>query len=127
MAKQKSSVFINPRGFIEQHYYDGQTPESSLSAIKQLEKSIAKQQAQGKPVFIYVDITRIKKIDLSVKMLPTRVKAAEVMKERDFVKAAVCAPLPAQVLATTLALVAGKSKRVRVFDDRAQAVRWLLE
>jgi hypothetical protein len=127
MAKQKSSVFINPRGFIEQHYYDGQTPESSLSAIKQLEKSIAKQQAQGKPVFIYVDSTRLKKIDLSSKMLHVRVKAAKTMKEQDFAKAAICAPLPVQVLVTTLALVAGKSKRVRVFDDRAQAVRWLLE
>jgi hypothetical protein len=127
MAKQKSSVFINPRGFIEQHYDDGQTPESAISAIKQLEKSIAKQQTQGKSVLIYIDIGKLKKINLSSRMLHVRVKAAKSMKEHDFAKAAICAPLPLQVLVTTLALVAGKSRQVRVFDERAQALRWLLE
>jgi fatty acid-binding protein DegV len=126
-VKQKSSVFIHPRGFIEQHYHDGQTPESSLHAIKQLEKSIDKVQAQNKPVLIYIDVSKLKKIDLSRKMLHVRMRAAKAMKDLDFDKAAVCAPLPVQVLVTTLALVAGKSKKVRAFDHRAQAVKWLVE
>jgi fatty acid-binding protein DegV len=123
---RKSSIFFNPSGFIEQHYHDGQTPETSLEAIKQLKSHMKKIRAQSKPVLIYIDITKLKKIDLSSKMLHVRAAAVKAMKDCDFDKAAICGPLPVQVLVTTLALVAGKSKKIKVFDNRIQGVEWLL-
>jgi fatty acid-binding protein DegV len=126
-VKNKSSIFIHPRGFIEQHYHDGQTPESSMNAIKQLEKYINRLHNQDKAVLIFIDVSKLKKIDLSGKMLHVRLAAAKAMKDQTFNKAAIYGPLPVQVLVTTLALVSGKSKVVKVFDNRAQAVKWLLE
>jgi hypothetical protein len=127
VVKHKSSIFINPSGFIEQHYHDGQTPESSLEAMKQLKNYTKKTRAQNKPVLIYIDVTELTKVDLSSKMLHVRITAAKAMKEYDFDKAAICGPLAVQVLVTTLALVAGKSKIIKVFDSRTEAIKWLLK
>jgi len=123
---QKSRIFINPRGFIDQVYFDTQTAESVLEAIKQLEHCAKKMQAQKKPILIFIDVSQLTKIDLSNKMRHVRMLAMDTMRKIKFKKAAVCAPLPIQILVNTMALVAGKRNRVKVFETRALAIKWLL-
>lgn len=123
---QKSSTFINHRGYIEQVYHDEQTAESVLEAIKQLELFAKKVLDQNRTVLIFIDVSQLTKIDLSRKMLHVRIAATKTMKAINFKKAAICAPLSIQILVNTMALVAGKSDRVKVFDNRATAIKWLL-
>lgn len=123
---QKSSIFINPRGFIDQVYYDTQTPDSVLQALKQLEQRAQKMKAAKKPVLIFIDTSQLTKIDLSARMLHVRTAALQAMQNIEFKKAAVCAPLPIQILVNTMALVAGKRNKVKVFENRAAAIKWLI-
>jgi hypothetical protein len=74
MTKQpysgKSIIFINPRGFIEQHFIGLVSPESTIDAIKQITTYVKKQQDQGKPVLILEDLTEVAKSEfLSPKIL----------------------------------------------------------
>lgn len=118
-------TFLNPAGFIDQYYVGAQTPQEILAAIKRLGYYSNKLQKQEKPVLILVDVSRITKIDLSNRTLSARKAGIKAMRSVKYKRAAVCGPLPIQILVTTLALVAGAHSKVRVFENRLDAVRWL--
>lgn len=124
---QTTSIFINPRGFIEQHYYGTLEPKAILDGLKSLRVYAKKLEAQGKPVLILEDVSNIDKLEfLSPKMARVRQYAAKTTKEINFKKAAVYGPRPYQVIITTLALIAGKTDKFKAFNSRAEAVKWLL-
>jgi hypothetical protein len=124
---KNTKIFINPSGFIEQHYYGNISSEAVLDGLKQLRAYAKKQKAAGKKVLILEDTIMLSKLDfLSPKMAAVRKEAAKATKEIIFEKAAVYGPLHLQVIISTLALIAGKSNHIKVFDSRADAVKWLL-
>jgi hypothetical protein len=132
MTKQpysgKSSIFINPRGFIEQRFIGLVSPESTIDAIKQITTYTKKQQAQGKPVLILEDLTEVAKSEfLSPKMAEVRHAVARATKELNFDKAAAYGPLSFQVIVASLALMAGKRNQIMVFGSRTDAIKWLLK
>lgn len=125
-SKKKVETFIHPAGFVEQHYSGFQTLNSVLSGIKDLERHVNKVvKEQGKPALILVDTTSLTKVDLSRRMLNARKTAVRVMSELEYRKAAVYGPLAIQILVNTLAKISGKHKRIRVFENRLDAISWL--
>jgi hypothetical protein len=59
-------------------------------------------------------------------MAEVRKAAAKAVKEIKFDRVALYGPLHLQVILTTLALVAGKRDKVKVFDSRPAAIKWLI-
>lgn len=118
-------TFLNPAGFVEQDYVGSQIPQDIHNAIKKLEEFAAGLNELDRPVLILVDISRVTKIDLGPKMLRARIAGVKAMRSIGFKKAAVCGPLQIQILVNTLAMVAGVHHKIRVFDNRIDAVRWL--
>ena len=116
---------MNPAGFIEQHFVGSQTPQEVHKAIADLKRITRRLHKEGKPVLILVDVNRVTKIDLGPKMLKARVAGMKAMRSIEYKRAAVYGPLTVQVLVNTLALVAGVRDKIRVFDSRIDAVRWL--
>jgi molybdopterin biosynthesis enzyme len=128
--KQNSNntkIFINPSGFIEQHYFGELDPESILDGLTQLRASVKKIKSGDERVLILEDVSKITKIEfLSPKMAEVRKAAAKAIKDIKFDRVALYGPLRLQVILTTLALIAGKRNKVQVFDSRAAAIKWLL-
>lgn len=124
--KKKVETFIHPSGFVEQHYSGFQTLNSVLTGLRDLEKNVNKAvKDQGKPALILVDTTGLTKVDLSRKMLGARQKGVQMMKDLDFKKAAIYGPLAIQILVNTMAKIAGASNRIKVFENRVDAICWL--
>jgi malonyl CoA-acyl carrier protein transacylase len=124
---QNTKIFINPSGFVEQHYFGALTPEEVENGLKQLRNYAKKQETEGKEVLILEDTTKVTKLEfLSPKMAGVRKEAAKTIKEINFARTAIYGPLHIQVIVTTLALVAGKNNKVQVFETRAAAIKWLL-
>jgi malonyl CoA-acyl carrier protein transacylase len=128
--KQNSNdtkIFINPSGFIEQHYFGELDPKSILDALTQLRTYAKKLNSEDKRVLILEDVSKITKIEfLSPKMAEVRKEAAKALKNIKFERVALYGPLHLQVILTTLALIAGKRNKVQVFDNRTAAIKWLL-
>jgi len=125
MAKYKT--FINPSGIIEHCYYGNQSPEATLESLKKLEKIIKQLEKQNKPVLVLADVSQIPKIDMSSRTKPVRQQAITLMRSAKIKRAAVYGPLKIQLIVNTLALIAGKQDKIRVFRDRIEALRWLKE
>jgi hypothetical protein len=122
-----SKIFINPNGFIEQHFSGDLHPEHILDAIKELRAKSERLEKDGKPVLILEDVSKITKYDfLNPKMAGVRKSAAKAMKDIKFERAAIYGPLQIQVIVSTLALVTNKRTRVQVFNNRIDAIEWLL-
>jgi hypothetical protein len=124
---QNTKIFINPSGFIEQHYSGILEPEEILESLKQLHRFSKKFQNDNQPVLILEDVSKLKKMEfMSSKMAGVRKAAATTVKDIDFERGAVYGPLRVQVIVSALALVAGKRDKIRVFDNRISAIKWLL-
>ena len=118
-------TFLNPGGVIEQHFVGAQNPQEILDAIKKLAVYSKRQRKTNQPVLILVDVSKITKMDLSQRTLGIRKASIKAMRAIDYESAAVCGSLSVQVMVSTLALVAGVQRKVKVFDDRIDALRWL--
>jgi hypothetical protein len=122
-----TKIFINPSGFIEQHYFGELDPEGVLDGLSQLRACAKKLNYEDKTVLILEDVSKITKVEfLSPKMAEVRKAAAKAVKEIKFDRVALYGPLHLQVILTTLALVAGKRDKVKVFDSRPAAIKWLI-
>ena len=122
---EKFELFISPSGFIEEKFIGRQTPESVQTAVDQLIKLSRKLKGQKKRVLILVDITGISKVNTSDRMKETRQAMVKAMKEESYDRLAVYGNMATQVLVNTMALIAGKRNKVRVFDNRIDALKWL--
>jgi hypothetical protein len=126
-SSNNTKIFINPSGFIEQHYFGEIDPESVLDGLNQLRAYAKKLNSEDKRVLILEDVSNLTKVEfLSPKMSDVRKAAAKAIKEIKFERVALYGPLHLQVILTTLALIAGKRDKVQVFDSRAAAIKWLL-
>jgi hypothetical protein len=124
---KNTKIFLNPIGFIEQHFFGEVSPESALYGLTQLRTFAKKQEADGKKVLILEDTDKLTKIDyLSPKMAGVRKNAARAVKDINFERAAIYGSLHVQVIVSTVALIAGKQNRMKVFPSRAAAIKWLL-
>jgi len=117
--------FYNPSGFVEMHFSGEQTPDSVIAAIAELVGWSKKLNTKKQMVLILADITGVPKIDISGKMTPARRAAVKAMTSAKYDRIAVYGNVAVQILVNTLVLIAGKRKQVRVFSDRAEALRWL--
>jgi hypothetical protein len=123
-----TKIFINPSGFIEQHYSGELEPQTIIDGLNKLKSYSKKLNSKNQPVLILEDVSKITKLEfLSPKMAAIRKAAAKAVKEINFERAAVYGPLHIQIIITTLALVAGKRDKLRAFESRAAAIKWLLE
>jgi hypothetical protein len=118
-------VFYNPAGFVEIHFMDEQTPESVIAAVRELVSWSKKLNAKQQTVLILADVTEVPKIDISGKMAPARKVAVKAMSDAKYDRIAVYGNVVVQILVNTLALIAGKREQIRVFSNRAEALRWL--
>jgi hypothetical protein len=124
---QNTKIFINPSGFIEQHYSGVLEPDEILESLKQLRRFSRKLQDNNQPILILGDVSKLKKMEfMSSKMAEVRKAAAATVKDIEFERGAVYGSLRVQVIVSALALVAGKRDKIRVFDNRISAIKWLL-
>jgi len=120
-AKSKSvSTFINPSGFIEQHYIGVQTGKTVTSGVRAAAAAVKKMHGKKKPALMLVDLSQVTSTDLS-----SHIAAVKGMKEVPFEKIAIYGPLTLQILLNTLAIVADKYAKVHSFATRVEAVEWL--
>lgn len=126
MAKaQKFVTFDNPAGFIEQHYHGVQSADSVIRAVEELVKRAKRLRVKKEDVFILVDVSEVPKIDISGKMSRARQEAVNAMKDAEYDKIAVYGNVAVQIMVNTLALIAGRRDKVRVFASRIEALKWL--
>jgi late competence protein required for DNA uptake (superfamily II DNA/RNA helicase) len=120
-------IFLSPSGFIELHYEGAPTNKEIAESFKKLSQLTKKQSKDNKPILLLVDVRNVGKYDfLSHESKETKLAAVKAMKETRFERAAIFGPTHLQVLVATLALVTNKRDKVRVFDNRILASRWLL-
>jgi hypothetical protein len=114
-------VALNAQHMIEQHY-DGDQSEASLR--KMVERSsvlIKRLRHAGRPVYILVDIAKLGHLPVAVRKV-----AVKSLMHTEYDRIAVYNPTTfAKVLIRLIARAAGKSRLVRVFKTRAEAVAWL--
>lgn len=125
LGRSKVETFINPAGFIEQWFSGPQKPESLIHGVEQLVKKAKKINARSEAVLILVDASSVPKIDGTGQMAQARKVAVKAMKSAPYNKIAVYGNLAVQIMVNTLALVAGRRDKVKVFADRTDALRWL--
>jgi len=118
-------IFYNPAGFVEIHFMDEQTPDSVIAAVRELVRWSKKLNAKQQRVLVLADVTEVPKIDISGKMAPARKEAVKAMSSAKYDRIAVYGNVVVQILVNTLALIAGKREQIRVFSNRAEALRWL--
>jgi hypothetical protein len=123
--KDKFKTFISPAGFIEQHFLGNQTPDSVIGAIDELIKGALKLKANKEPILILVSVTEVSKIDISGKMAHAHEKAVDAMKRAEYDRIAIYGSMAVQLMVNTLVLIAGKRHKIRVFDSRLEALKWL--
>lgn len=121
MAQSKIETFMNPSGFIEQHYIGRQTADSVTASANTLKKLVKTLRAQSQPALILLDISRLK-IVFDKKAHAAAIKGLRAVK---YDRGAIYGPVSAQVLLNTLSMVAGVQHKVRAFNGRADAVQWL--
>lgn len=125
VKREKYQTFLNPSGFIEQHFIGVQTPDSVIGAVDELVKQAKKRKAKKRPVLILICVEQVPKIDISGKMAPARKQAVKAMVNTEYDRIAIYGNVAVQIMVSTLVLIAGKRSKIKVFNDRQNAVGWL--
>lgn len=126
MAQSKKfQVFTNPAGFIEEKFIGLQTPESVTLAVDKLIKMTRQLAAQKKPVYVLVDLSEVPKVNLTAQMKLAQKGMVKSMQIERYDKVAVYGNPGSQIVVNTLALIAGKRDKIRVFATRIEALKWL--
>jgi len=118
-----NKVYLGEDGIIH-HVYDGDQTYSILQ--KDVEKIIdllKQRRLEKKPAKVLGDYTKIGKADSSA-----RQAASEALKNADYDKLALFGTNIFHTVAANLIIIAsGKSKKVKVFQTREKAIKWLSE
>jgi predicted glycosyltransferase len=122
---KKYKTIYNPAGFVELYYRGEQTPKSVIDSVTELIGWSDKLNAEKKRVLILVDVKDVPKIDISGRMAAARKEAVSAMADAKYDRIAVYGNVAVQILVNTLALIAGKRYKVRVFSNRIEALGWL--
>lgn len=102
--------------------FEGPQNVASFSDMaKMSEEHIRSLRHANKPVYILVDIGQMERLTATV-----RQQAVRAMSDVDFDKIAVIGTtVVTKTLVNLIALSAGKSRFVRVFDNEGQARQWM--
>jgi hypothetical protein len=119
-STSKTTTFINPIGLIEQRAIGPQTGVTVRKNIEELVKLIKVLRRQHKPVLVLIDITGVTKNNLA-----SHKAVVTGMLEVPCDLAAFYGPISLQVLVNMLSIVADKSKTIRAFSNRDDALSWL--
>jgi hypothetical protein len=125
VRREKYKTFFNPSGFVEQHFIGIQTPESVIAAVDELVKRAKNLKDKGQQAMILVCVEEVPKIDISGKMAGARKQAVAAMRSAEYDRIAIYGNTAVQILVNTLVLISGKRDKIRVFDNRVDALRWL--
>jgi hypothetical protein len=122
MSKSQGSfeITLNPSGFIEEKYIGHQDELDVISGVSKLNYYSKKLSKQNKPVLILIDLS-----ELGTTTAQARIEGIKTLRTLTYKRMALYGPLPSQVLANTLAFVAGKQNKVCAFGTRAEAICWL--
>jgi hypothetical protein len=121
----KYKTYLNPAGFVELRFSGIQTADSVISSVNELIGWSKKLTAKKQPILFLVDVTNVPKIDISGNMAPARREAIKAMSTAKYDRIAVYGNVAVQIMVNTLVLIAGKRQKIRVFSNRADALRWL--
>ena len=114
------STFINPAGFIEQHYIGPQTGVTVAQGVQAVNSEVKKLKKQKRAALVLIDISQVTSTDLS-----SHTTAVKGMREVPYKRIAIYGPLSLQILLNTLAIVADKYDAVHAFSSRLEAIEWL--
>lgn len=114
-------VFLNEDGFLEQVYIGDQTGEGVDRAIAIATNIIEQLQKDGKPVLIIVDSSKLGKLST-----PTRKSSVEALRSIYYDKVAIFgANAFSKAMVNLIIHASGKRRKVRIFDNRSAAEKWL--
>jgi hypothetical protein len=122
---KKYDLFINPAGFIELHYIGTLNPQAVINSTKKLQKLVKKLKATKTPILILVDVTKVPITNNQKQMAPARKHAVDVISTMEYKRIAIYGSVVVQIVMNTVALIAGKRNKVRVFASRVEALKWL--
>jgi len=116
-----NQVFISSDGFIHHVYEGDQTFEILQKDVEMIFELIRHLRQDKRPVRVLGDYTRIGYADSSA-----RKAASEALKDADYDKAALFGTNIFHTVAANLIIIAsGRSKKVKVFQSKEKAVKWL--
>jgi hypothetical protein len=118
----KSASFINPGGIIELHAEGPSTKTAATKNVENLIKLAEEIKAQGKPILILIDAEGITSTTKA-----SRRTVLGGMMSIPHTKVAFYGPDPVIIMVNTLAKVVSKNDTICVFDNRADALKWLRE
>src|SRR3989344_3727014 len=115
------AVFLNKDGYIEQIYKGDQDYDTVTSAVRKVNKLIEKLQSEGRSVKVIVNLSEIGKTDSG-----SREAAVYALKSWYFDKTALYGGnVFINNLANLIIRAARKQKKVKVFNTRREAYKWL--
>ncbi len=117
---EKLRTFTNPAGFIELHFSGSQNEDTVMRGIADIQKYAQKRQQQHKDVLILVNLKELTTTDLG-----SHKAAVYGMRTLRYKRAAFYGPVHTQVLLNTLSIISGKQNKLKVFENRVEAVKWL--
>jgi hypothetical protein len=122
LSGSRVETFISPAGFLEQKYIGPQTGPSVKNGVKKLDVQSKKIISQNKDVLMLINLD-----DVTTTNRAAHLEAVKAMRYLQYKKTAIYGPVRLQVLLNTLTLVAGMQKKIRVFSNRIEAIKWLRE
>jgi len=114
------TTFMNPAGFVEQHYIGAQTGRTVSTAVAADMKLVKKLQKQNKEALILVDLTEVTSTNLQSHK--AAIKGMTIVPYR---RVSIYGPLPLRILLNTLGIVADRHENVKAFATRSEAIEWL--
>ena len=116
-----NTVFLNKDGYIEQIYKGDQNSETVILSVERVNKLIEKLKSEGKPIKVLVNLSQIKNTDAG-----SREAAVDALKKWHFDKTALYGgSVFIKNLANLIIRAARKQDKVKIFDERKEAVKWL--
>jgi hypothetical protein len=116
-----NSIFIGDDGFIHHVYEGDQTYSIVQSDVEKIIALSAQFRKEKKSVRVLGDYSRIGYADSGA-----RKAASEALKEADYDKIALFGTNMFHTVAANLIIIAsGKSRKIKVFNSRQNAVKWL--
>lgn len=116
-----NKVFLNPEGYLEVTVVGHQTGESFQKIYDDALPFISKLQKENKPLLGYIDMTNETGYSLNSDKV-----AMELLEKLNYDRIAMCNPPHAEV-SKGIILAIGKSHNTKVFDNRQEAISWLLD
>lgn len=124
MNDMGNSVELNDEGFIEVRVVGDQNYASVTSMGLQTKRLLEKLSAQDKPLRILDDITKLGNSDIKA-----RKTVADLAQSLTYERIAMLGDgsVVMRVGTNLLLRAVGKGKRIKYFENRHKAIKWLLE